>query len=58
MLGTIVVARATVTAAPLLTPRISGAPSGLRVIDCITTPATASVAPTRPASIARGSRTR
>src|SRR5215208_419694 len=57
-LGTIVVASATVTAAPALTPMISGAPSGFPVIDCITTPAAASVAPTSPASSARGSRIR
>ena len=45
------------TAAPPETPTVAGSASGLRKTPCITTPATASEAPTTIARATRGSRT-
>jgi hypothetical protein len=54
--GATVTAATASNAAPALTPRISGAPSGFSVTACMITPDTAELAPTRAPTTARGRR--
>ncbi|GAB0212689.1 hypothetical protein JPSP43_08540 [Staphylococcus pseudintermedius] len=49
--------RTTINEAPALTPKICGEASGLRVIACISTPATANAAPIIALAIILGIRT-